>query len=211
VSPNLRRVGQDLQAMEKELAASGLDWYALRPIKLTDGPLTGHVRASDRFTMKTISRADVAWYILTFAEDPAPRHQHTPVITSTKPRAARTGNLATQQAFSGERRRKVPRLKAGRVSVPLGVAFNGRPQTLSACCDEDQLAAFGSGGPPVPATKGVLHGEAGAGQRPPPQLHVAYGWARGLRPGRHAATFLEHRLLAEPSLAWGLSGSESGG
>jgi NAD(P)-dependent dehydrogenase (short-subunit alcohol dehydrogenase family) len=91
VAPNLGRVGQDLQAMEKELAASGLDWYALRPIKLTDGPLTEHVQASDRFTMKTISRADVAWYILTLAEDPAPRHQRTPMITSAtsaKPRAA---------------------------------------------------------------------------------------------------------------------------
>src|SRR5579863_6302646 len=54
--PNLGRVGKDLQAMEDVLAASGLDWYALRPVKLTDGPLTGNVRASDSFTMKTISR-----------------------------------------------------------------------------------------------------------------------------------------------------------
>jgi uncharacterized protein YbjT (DUF2867 family) len=67
VAPNLGRVGQDLRAMEEELAASGLDWYALRPIKLTDGPLTRHVQASDRFTLKTISRADVAWHILTLA------------------------------------------------------------------------------------------------------------------------------------------------
>ena len=82
VAPNLGRVGQDLQAMEDELAASGLDWYALRPVKLTDGPLTGHVQASGRFTMKTISRADVAWYIVTLAEDATPRQQRTPVITS---------------------------------------------------------------------------------------------------------------------------------
>src|SRR5262249_17756969 len=64
VPPNLGRVGRDLQAMENELAATGLDWYALRPIKLTDGPLTGHVQAGARFTVKTISRADVAWYIV---------------------------------------------------------------------------------------------------------------------------------------------------
>jgi hypothetical protein len=97
---NLDRVGQDLQAMEDELAASGLDWHALRPVKLTDGPLTRNVQASDRFTMKTISRADVAWHILTLAEDRVPRQQRTPVITtaSSKPRPARTGNLPSQQA-----------------------------------------------------------------------------------------------------------------
>jgi uncharacterized protein YbjT (DUF2867 family) len=81
-TPNLGRVGKDLQAMENELAATELDWYALRPIKLTDGPLTGHVHASARFTMKTISRADVAWHILNLAEDPHPGHQRTPIITS---------------------------------------------------------------------------------------------------------------------------------
>jgi uncharacterized protein YbjT (DUF2867 family) len=98
--PNLGRVGKDLQAMEEELAASGLDWYALRPVKLTDGPLTGNVQASDRFAMKPISRADVAWHILALAEDPAPRQQRTPVITtgaSRKSRPAGTGNRATQQ------------------------------------------------------------------------------------------------------------------
>jgi len=102
VTPNLGRVGQDLQAMENELAATGLDWYALRPIKLTDGPLTGHVQASARFTMKTISRADVAWYILGLAEDPHPGQLRTPIITaasggksSAHPRA---DDLAAQQA-----------------------------------------------------------------------------------------------------------------
>jgi putative NADH-flavin reductase len=103
VTPNLGRVGQDLQAMENDLAVTGLDWYALRPVKLTDGPLTGHVHASARFTMKTISRADVAWYILDLAEDPHPR-QRTPIITSagTGRSAARpsTEELAAQQTSS---------------------------------------------------------------------------------------------------------------
>jgi putative NADH-flavin reductase len=80
--PNLGHVGQDLRAMEGELAASGLDWYALRPVKLTDGPLTGHVQVSDRATIKSISRADVAWHILTLAEDPAPHLQRTPIVTT---------------------------------------------------------------------------------------------------------------------------------
>lgn len=83
VVPNLGRVGRDLQAMENELAASGLDWYALRPVKLTDGPLTGHVTASARFTMKTVSRADVAWQILALAQDRSPAAPRTPVVTAS--------------------------------------------------------------------------------------------------------------------------------
>jgi nucleoside-diphosphate-sugar epimerase len=78
--PNLGRVGKDLRAMEDELADSGLDWYALRPVKLTDGPLTRNVQASDRVKVKPISRADVAWHILTVAEDPDPGRPRTPVI-----------------------------------------------------------------------------------------------------------------------------------
>jgi uncharacterized protein YbjT (DUF2867 family) len=99
ITPNLGRVGKDLQAMEHELAATELDWYAPRPIKLTDGPLTGHVHASARFTMKTISRADVAWYILNLAEDPRPGHQRTPIITTgtgTSPTRPRAEDLAAQ-------------------------------------------------------------------------------------------------------------------
>jgi uncharacterized protein YbjT (DUF2867 family) len=98
VVPNLGRVGQDLRAMEAELGASGLDWYAVRPAKLTDGPLTGHVQASDRFVMKSVSRADVAWHILALAENPAPGPQRTPVITtgpSRKTRPAGTRNPNT--------------------------------------------------------------------------------------------------------------------
>src|SRR5499427_3469825 len=102
VTPNLGRVGKDLQAMEDELAATDLDWYALRPIKLTDGPLTGHVQASARFAMKTISRADVAWYILSLAEDPHPRQHRTPIVTSAgggrSPARPQAEDLAAQQA-----------------------------------------------------------------------------------------------------------------
>lgn len=78
---NLGIVGKDLQAMEHELVASGLDWYAVRPVKLTDGPRTENVHVGDKFRMKTVSRADVAWYLLGLAEQPAPRHR-TPIIIS---------------------------------------------------------------------------------------------------------------------------------
>jgi hypothetical protein len=43
---------------------------------------TGLDRPEARFAMKTISRADVAWYILSLAEDPHPGPQRTPIITS---------------------------------------------------------------------------------------------------------------------------------
>ena len=98
MAPNLGRVGKDLRAMEDELASSSLDWYALRPVKLTDGPLTRNVQASDRLTMKTISRADAAWHILNLAEDPSPGRPRTPVITTgadRKPRPARPGIQAS--------------------------------------------------------------------------------------------------------------------
>jgi putative NADH-flavin reductase len=100
VAPNLSRVGQDLQAMENELAATELDWYALCPVKLTDGPLTGQVQGSARFAMKAISRADVAWYILNVAEDPRPSQPRTPIITSAargrSPARLEAGHLAAQ-------------------------------------------------------------------------------------------------------------------
>jgi len=102
VTPNLGRVGRDLQAMENELAATGLDWYALRPVKLTDGPLTGHVQAGARFTVKTISRADVAWYIVGLAEDTRAGQLRTPIITSAgggrSPAHPQAEDLAAQQA-----------------------------------------------------------------------------------------------------------------
>jgi NAD(P)-dependent dehydrogenase (short-subunit alcohol dehydrogenase family) len=96
VAPNLGRVGQDLRAMEEELAGSGLDWHALRPVKLTDGPLTRNVQASDRFAMRTISRADVAWHILALAEDRAPRLPRTPVITTGTGRKSRPAGTGDQ-------------------------------------------------------------------------------------------------------------------
>jgi uncharacterized protein YbjT (DUF2867 family) len=105
VAPNLSRVGKDLQAMEEELSASGLDWYAPRPVKLTDGPLTRNVQASDQFAMKTISRADAAWHILAVAEDNAPGRSRTPVITTgpgrkSRPAGTRDRDLSARQAPS---------------------------------------------------------------------------------------------------------------
>ena len=89
IARNLRLVGKDLGAMEQVFAESRLDWYAVRPVKLTDGPLTECVQASDRFALKPISRADVAWYLLTLVEDPTPRQQRTPILVSAQGHPAR--------------------------------------------------------------------------------------------------------------------------
>jgi len=103
--PNLGRVGRDLRALEDELTSSGLDWYALRPVKLTDGPLTGEIEASDRFRMKPISRADVAWHILAIAEDPAPSGARNPVIVgaSRRPRANGADPVSPYAGIDGRR------------------------------------------------------------------------------------------------------------
>jgi uncharacterized protein YbjT (DUF2867 family) len=101
--PNLGRVGRDLQAMEDELAASGLDWHALRPVKLTDGPLTGNVRASGQFAMKPVSRADVAWHILALAEDPEPGPLRTPVITASSRQSRSTTGPGSAARPAGTR------------------------------------------------------------------------------------------------------------
>jgi hypothetical protein len=51
------------------------------------------VQASDRFTMKPISRADVAWYLVTLAEDHTPWQQRTPILIPAQGYAARRDSL----------------------------------------------------------------------------------------------------------------------
>jgi putative NADH-flavin reductase len=72
LSPLIRRLfGRhytDLAAMEDQLRNGNLDWTAIRPPRLTNGPLTGTYRtATDRNVRHglTISRPDVAHLMLT--------------------------------------------------------------------------------------------------------------------------------------------------
>lgn len=78
LSPLVKRVFRDgyadLAAMEDLLRASDLDWTAVRPPRLTDGPRTRRYHtALDRNVRRglTVSRADVADAILAAAADPA--------------------------------------------------------------------------------------------------------------------------------------------
>jgi len=60
---------RDLAAMESVLAASDVDWLAVRPVTLVDGQPTGAARPVERYGLtSTIRRADVAAWMLNAVE-----------------------------------------------------------------------------------------------------------------------------------------------
>lgn len=62
---------RDLEAMEAVLEASDLDWLAVRPVTLVDGPPRGAARPVSRYgLLSTIRRAEVAEWMLSAAERP---------------------------------------------------------------------------------------------------------------------------------------------
>lgn len=64
----------DLRRMEQIVRASDVVWTIVRPPKLTDGPLTGRYQVGINTVLKrawTLSRADVADYLLRHIDDPA--------------------------------------------------------------------------------------------------------------------------------------------
>ena len=67
------KVAADKIELEKVLAASGLDWTAVRPGVLTDGGKSGKMRAGTGVVLKgfpQISRADVAQFVLDELQTP---------------------------------------------------------------------------------------------------------------------------------------------
>jgi uncharacterized protein YbjT (DUF2867 family) len=63
---------RDLAAMERVLAASALDWLAVRPVTLVDGAPSGAAREVDRYALtSTVRRADVADWMVRAAEGEA--------------------------------------------------------------------------------------------------------------------------------------------
>ncbi|MBS1797991.1 MAG: SDR family oxidoreductase [Acidobacteria bacterium] len=67
-----REIVADLELMEEEIKASGLDWTIVRPSFLTNGPRTGvyHVATDTRDARPYISRADVADFMIGCLESP---------------------------------------------------------------------------------------------------------------------------------------------
>lgn len=69
----LRGIYADKLIGDRLIASSDLDWTIVRPSKMTDGPLTTNYRSGERLAlsgMPSISRADVAHFILQAAGDP---------------------------------------------------------------------------------------------------------------------------------------------
>lgn len=63
---------RDLAAMERTLAAGGVEWLAVRPVTLVDGAPTGRARPVDRYGLaSTIRRSDVAAFMLAAVEKPS--------------------------------------------------------------------------------------------------------------------------------------------
>src|SRR5262245_4660063 len=72
-SGRIRAAYRDLENMEKELASSGLDWLAVRPVTLIDGQPTGAAHPVERYGMfSKVRRSDVAGWMLSRGESPEP-------------------------------------------------------------------------------------------------------------------------------------------
>jgi putative NADH-flavin reductase len=75
----MRHVNEDMIGAEEQIRESGLDWTIVRPPRLTKKPAAGTYRtAIDRNLPRglTVSRADLAAYLLAVIGDPATIHHH---------------------------------------------------------------------------------------------------------------------------------------
>ena len=80
----LAAIFADKQEGEEALRRSRLEWTIVRPVALTNGPLSGRYRAAEQLELHglpTISRADVAHFML--GEVAAPRYQGKAVVLSS--------------------------------------------------------------------------------------------------------------------------------
>ena len=75
----LRHVNEDMVGAEEQIRDSGLDWTIVRPPRLTDKPAAGAYRTAVGRNLPrglTVSRADLAGYLLAIAGDPATVRHH---------------------------------------------------------------------------------------------------------------------------------------
>jgi uncharacterized protein YbjT (DUF2867 family) len=78
---------RDLADMERHFSASSLDWLAVRPVTLVNGPPTGLAGKVDRYGLfSMIRRADVAAWILGALARPTPFVEQTILIGTRRTR-----------------------------------------------------------------------------------------------------------------------------
>jgi putative NADH-flavin reductase len=81
-STRLRHVCADMRRAEEETRQSHLDWTIMRPPALTDKPATGTYRTAVDRNLRhgfTVSRADLAAYMLTLIDDQSAVHRHVAI------------------------------------------------------------------------------------------------------------------------------------
>jgi len=72
---------RDLAEMERQLSTSRLDWLAVRPVTLMNGPPTGHAGRVDRYGLFSIvRRSDVAAWMLGALSRPTPYVEQTVLL-----------------------------------------------------------------------------------------------------------------------------------
>ena len=79
---------RDLAEMERQLSASRLDWLAVRPVTLMNGPPTGRAGRVERYGLFSIvRRADVATWMLGALARPTPFIDQTVLLGTREGRA----------------------------------------------------------------------------------------------------------------------------
>jgi uncharacterized protein YbjT (DUF2867 family) len=77
---------RDLAEMERQLSASRLDWLAVRPVTLMNGPPTGFASKVDRYGLFSIvRRSDVAAWMLGALSRPTPFVEQTVLLGTLVP------------------------------------------------------------------------------------------------------------------------------
>jgi putative NADH-flavin reductase len=72
---------KDLARMEDQVERSNLDWTIVRPVTLTTGQLTNKVKICSHYGLTdSISRADVASFLLRWLKEPTSSTSRTPMI-----------------------------------------------------------------------------------------------------------------------------------
>jgi uncharacterized protein YbjT (DUF2867 family) len=78
---NIAVAYHDLERMESVLRASTLDWLAVRPVTLANGPPTGRASPVGRYGMTSrVRRSDVAAWMLDALERREPFDEHTMLL-----------------------------------------------------------------------------------------------------------------------------------